>query len=189
MAGTDFTIHSSLRARLDANAVPNRGMSVPVKVAMIEIDGDLRDLQTALAQYHTLVHEDETAGTGMVILWAGGLMTEAVVADGANAIVTLRTKGTTPAVISDLTFTTADPVGDFIQFTTTNTLAAMGIPVSHDTTTSESQDQTGMCVPAGYGLEVGLTTAGLDGTAASTTGKILIMVCYLVIPRTITENL
>lgn len=188
MAGTDFTVHSSLRARTDANAVPNRGMSVPVKVAMIEMDGDVRDLQT-LAMYHTLVHEDETAGTGMIILWAGGMHTEAVVADSTDAVVRLRTKGATPATIADLTFTTADPIGDFIQFTTTHSLAAMGLPVAHDASTSESEDQTGICVPAGYGLEVGLITAGLDGTAASTAGKILIMVCYLVVPRTITENL
>lgn len=191
MAGTDFTVHSSLQARLSGvGAVPNRGMSVPVKVAMIELDGDERASggQTVLDKYHTLVHEDETAGTGIVVLWAGALITEAVVQDSVAAIIRLRTKGTTPATFSDLTLTTADAVGVFRQFLTTSSLADKGLPVAHDATTSEAEDQTIMHVPAGYGLEVGLVTVGLDGTAGDTTGRALVMVSYVVIPKRITEN-
>ena len=191
MAGTDFSIHSSLQARLSgAGAVPNKGMSVPVKVAMIEMDGDARASggQTVLAKYHTLVHEDETADTGIIVLWAGALITEAVVQDSVAAIIRLRTKGASPATFSDLTFTTADAIGVFRQFLTTSSLAAKELPVSHDTTTSEAEDQTIMHVPAGYGLEVALVTAGVDGTAGNTTGRALVMVNYIVVPRRITEN-
>lgn len=191
MAGTDFTVHSSLQARLSgAGAVPNRGMSVPVKVATIEMDGDERASggQTVLAKYHTLVHEDETNGTGIIVLWAGALMTEAVVQDSQAAIIRLRTKGSTPVTFSDLTLTTADAIGVFRQFLTTSNLSSKGLPVSHDASTSEAEDQTIMHVPAGYGLEVGLVTAGLDGTAGNTTGRALVMVSYIVVPKRITEN-
>lgn len=186
MAGSDFTVHSSLRARTNAQSVANRAMNVPVKVAMIEMDGDAGDLQT-LAKYHTLIHEDDTAGTGILVLWAGALVTEAIAHDTIAGILRLRTKGATPVTFSDLTLTDNDAIGVFRQFLTTSSLAAKGLPVSHDTTTSEAEDQTIMSVPKDHGLEVALVTAGTD--AGTVGGKVLIMVCYLVMPRTITENL
>lgn len=184
MAGSDFTVHSSLRARTDAQAVANRAMSVPVKIAMIEIDGDAGDLQT-LAKYHTLIHQDDTAGTGILVLWAGALVTEAIAHDSVAGIIRLRTKGSTPVTFSDLTLTDNDVIGVFRQFLTTSSLSAKGLPVSHDATTSEAEDQTIMSVPAGFGLEVALITAGSD--AGTTAGKVLITVCYVVIPKRITQ--
>ncbi len=186
MAGSDFTVHSSLRAMTDPQAVPNRGMSVPVKVAMIEIDGDVGDLQT-LAKYHTLIHQDDTAGTGILVLWMGALVTEAIAHDSVAGIIRVRTKGATPVTFSDLTLTDNDVIGVFRQFLTTSNLAAKGLPVAHDTTTSEAEDQTIMSVPADYGLEVALITAGTD--AGTVAGKVLIMVNYVVIPRRITETI
>lgn len=186
MAGSDFTIHSSLRARTNPQAVANRAMSVPVRVAMIEIDGDVSDLQT-LTKYHTLIHQDDTKDTGVLVLWMGGLVTEAIAHDSTAGIIRVRTKGATPVTFSDLTLTDNDAIGVFRQFLTTSSLTAVGLPVSHDATTSEAQDQTIMSVPEDHGLEVALITAGSD--AGTTGGKVLIMVCYLVLPRTITENL
>lgn len=186
MAGSDFTVHSSLRARTNAQAVANRAMSVPVRVAMIEIDGDVGDLQT-LTKYHTLIHQDDTSDTGVLVLWMGALVTEAIAHDTIAGIIRVRTKGATPVTFSDLTLTDNDAIGVFRQFLTTSSLAAKGLPVSHDTTTSEAEDQTIMSVPADHGLEVALITAGTD--AGTVAGKVLIMVCYLVLPRTITENL
>lgn len=184
MAGSDFTVHSSLRARTDAQAVANRAMSVPVKVAMLEIDGDVGDLQT-LAKYHTLIHEDDTAGTGVLVLWMGALVTEAIAHDTIAGIIRVRTKGETPVIFSDLTLTDNDVIGAFRQFLSSPSLASKGLPVSHDTTTSEGQDQTIMSVPQDHGLEVALVTAGTD--AGTVTGKVLVMVCYVVIPKRITQ--
>jgi len=184
MAGSDFSVHSSLRARTNSQAVANRGMSVPSKVAMIEIDGDAGDLQT-LAKYHTLIHQDDTSDTGVLVLWAGALVTEAIAHDTIAGIISLRTKGATPVAFSDLTLTDNDAIGVFRQFLTTSSLAAKGIPVAHDTTTSEAEDQTIMSIPANYGLEVALTTAGTD--AGTVGGKVLVMVCYVVMPKRITQ--
>lgn len=178
MAGTDFTIHSSLRARSDAQAVPNRGMSVPVKVAMIEIDGDTVDLQT-LALYHTLVHESETAGTGIIVRSIKGVYTEVVLQAGVQAVVTLRTKGATPASLATLTFADNEPVGDTVDGSIANDWC------EH----TSAGSVTTYCVPAGYGIEVALTTAGYESAAGDGTGKLLVIVEYMVIPRTITEGL
>ena len=187
MAGSDFSVHSSLRARSNSQAVPNRGMSVPVKVAMIEIEGDTGDLQVD-DRYHTLIHEDETAGTGVLVLWCGGLITTAIAHASTAGIISLRTKGATPVNFSDLTLTDNDAVGVFRQFLTTSSLAAVGLPISHDTTTAEAIDQTIMSVPADHGLEVALTTPGFETTAdGDGSGKVLIMVCYVVMPKRITQ--
>ena len=186
MAGSDFTVHSSLRARTNPQAVANRAMSVPMRVAMIEIDGDVGDLQT-LAKYHTLVHQDDTKDTGVLVLWMGALVTEAIAHDTIAGIIRVRTKGETPVTFSDLTLTDNDVVGVFRQFLTTSSLAGVGLPVSHDATTSEAQDQTIMSVPQDHGLEVALVTAGTD--AGTVGGKVLVMVCYVVLPKTMTENL
>ena len=186
MAGSDFTVHSSLRARTNPQAVANRAMSVPMRVAMIEIDGDVGDLQT-LAKYHTLVHQDDTKDTGVLVLWMGALVTEAIAHDTIAGIIRVRTKGETPVTFSDLTLTDNDVVGVFRQFLTTSSLAGVGLPVSHDATTSEAQDQTIISVPKDHGLEVALVTAGTD--AGTVGGKVLVMVCYVVLPKTMTENL
>ncbi len=177
MAGTDYTVHASLRARTDANAVANRGMSVPVKVAMLEIDGDVSDLQT-LAKYHTLIHEDDTAGTGIMIRQLGMLITEVVDHDTVQGVVTIRTKGATPASLDTITFNDNGAIG---TWNITDSLTGDWW-ASADTT-----DWTTYHVPAGYGIEVALTTAGT--TAGTLAGKGLVMVEYLVVPRTITENL
>lgn len=184
MAGSDFTVHSSLRARSNSQAVPNRAMSVPVKVAMIEIDSEVNDLQT-LTRYHTLIHEDDTVDTGVLVLWAGALVTEAIANDTIAGIIRLRTKGDTPVTFSDLTLTDNDAVGVFRQFLTTSSLAGVGLPVSHDATTSEAQDQTIMSIPEDHGLEVALITAGTDAGTAG--GKVLVMVNYVVMPKRITQ--
>lgn len=186
MAGSDFSVHSSLRARTNPQAVANMAMSVPMRVAMIEIDGDVSDLQT-LAKYHTLVHEDDTKDTGVLVLWMGALVTEAIAHDTIAGIIRVRTKGATPVTFSDLTLTDNDVVGAFRQFLTTSSLAAVGLPVSHDASTSEGQDQTIMSVPKAHGLEVALVTAGTD--AGTVGGKVLVMVCYVVLPKTMTESL
>lgn len=184
MSGSDFTVHSSLRARTNTQAVANSAMSVPMKVAMIEIDGDAGDLQT-LAKYHTLIHQDDTADTGVLVLWMGALVTEAIAHDSVAGVIRVRTKGATPVTFSDLTLTDNDVIGVFRQFLTTSSLAAVGLPVSHDASTSEAQDQTIISVPKDYGLEVALITAGED--AGTETGKVLVMVCYVVIPKRITQ--
>ncbi len=187
MAGSDFTVHSSLRARSNSQAVPNRGMSVPSKVAMIEIEGDSGDLQT-VGRYHTLIHEDDTSDTGVLVLWAGALITTAIAHASTAGIISLRTKGATPVNFSDLTLTDNDAVGVFRQFLTTSSLAGFGLPVSHDTTTSEAVTQTTMSIPANHGLEVALTTAGFETTAdGDGSGKVLIMVNYVVMPKRITQ--
>ncbi|KKM01156.1 hypothetical protein LCGC14_1797240 [marine sediment metagenome] len=179
MAGTDFSIHSSLRARTDAQAVANRGMSVPVKVAMIEIDGDDADLQT-LAKYHTLVHEDDTAGTGIIIRSMGTFTTEVVTHAGQTAVIRVRTKGATPATLDDITSTDNQAVG---VWSAMDSLATKWCNVTNTT------DRTTYHVPAGYGIEVALTTAGYETTVSGDgTGKFLVVVEYMVLPRRITEN-
>ena len=179
MAGTDFSIHSSLRARSDANAVPNCGMSVPVKVAMIEIDGDTADLQV-LARYHTLVHEDDTAGTGIILRSVRGLNTEAVLHAGVQGIITIQSKGTTPANLATLTFLDNTPIGDVTD----------GSITAHWGEHAANADVSAYCVPAGYGIKVALTTAGYETAVdGDGTGKMLVVVEYMVIPKTITENL
>lgn len=179
MAGTAFTVHSSLKARSDAQAVPNRGMSVPIMVAMIEMDGDTADTQV-LNRYHTLVHEDDTAGTGIIIRSIRGVHTEVVAQAAAQAVVTLRTKGATPASLATLTFVDNEPATDTLDASIASAWA------DHAT----SQAIATYCVPAGYGIEAALTTAGYETTAdGDGTGKLLVMVEYTVVPRTITENL
>lgn len=179
MAGSDFTVHSSLQARSDANAVPNRGMSVPVKVAMIEIDGDTGG-NTVLNRYHTLVHEDDTAGTGIIIRSVRGMVTEVTAHAAVQGVITVRSKGTTPASLATITFVDNQPVGDIID----------GSIATHWGEHTSSDDISAYCVPAGYGIEVALTTAGYETAAdGDGTGKMLVLVEYMVIPRTITENL
>ena len=178
MAGTAFTVHSSLKARSNAQSVPNRGMSVPMMVAMLEFDGDESDTQV-LDRYHTLGHEDDTTGTGIVVRSIRGVYTEVVLQAGAQAVVTLRTKGATPAALATLTFVDNEPATDTLDGSITNAWA------DHAT----SQAIATYCVPAGYGIEAALTTAGYESVAGDGTGKLLVMVEYTVIPRTITENL
>lgn len=161
-------------------------MSVPVRLAMIEVDGDVNELQT-LAKYHTLIHEDDTADTGVLVLWAGALVTEAIAHSSTAGIIRLRTKGATPVTFADLTLTDNDVIGVFRQFLTSPSLVNVGLPVAHDTTTSEAEDQSPASIPADHGLEVALVTAGVD--AGTTGGKVLVMVSYVVLPRTITENM
>lgn len=178
MAGTDFTVHSSLQARSDANAVPNRGMSVPVRVAMIEMDGNVVG-NTVLDRYHTLVHEDDTAGTGIIIRSIRGVYTEVVEAASVDAVVTLRTKGATPAALATLTFADNEPVGDTVDGSIANDWC------EH----TSAGSVTTYCVPAGYGIEAALTTAGYESVAGDGTGRLLVIVEYMVVPMTITENL
>lgn len=178
MAGSDFSIHSSLRAQSDSRAVPNRGMSVPLRTAMIEIDGDTGDLQT-LARYHTLVHEDDTTGTGIIIRSIRGMVTEVIAHADTVGVITVRTKGATPATLGTITFIDNQPVGDIID----------GSIVKFWGEHTTSDDISAYCVPSGYGIEVALTTAGFETTVdGDGTGKILVLVEYLVIPRRITEN-
>jgi hypothetical protein len=154
-------------------------MSVPVKVAMIEIDGDENDNQV-LARYHTLVHEDDTAGTGIVIMSMGALCTEVVLQAGAQSVITVRTKGATPASLDTITATDNAAVG---------TWSAAGALTTNWDNRAAADDRTTYHVPAGYGIEVALTTAGYESAAGDGTGKFLVMVEYVVVPRTITENL
>lgn len=182
MAGTDFTVHSSLQARTHSqDKVPNRGMSVPVKIAMIEIDGDENDNQI-LAKYHTLVHEDDTAGTGIIILSLGTFTTEVVTHQNASAVITVRTKGSSPASLALITSTDNATVGEWHA-------ADADIIINWDNR-ANTEDRTLYHVPAGFGIEVALTTAGSEtSTAGDGTGKFLVMCEYVVVPRTITENL
>lgn len=178
MAGTDFTIHSSLRARANSQAVPNRGMSVPIMVAMLDVDGDTADLQT-LAQYHTLVHEDDTAGTGIIVRSIKGVYTEAVTHASGAGVITVRTKGTSPAELGTLTFADNEPVGDTVDSSIANDWC------EH----TSAGSVTTYCVPAGYGIEVALTTAGYETTAdGDGAGRMMVIVEYMVIPKRITQN-
>jgi hypothetical protein len=180
MAGTDFTIHSSLKARSNSEAVPNRGMSVPVKMAMLEIDLDENDTQV-LDRYHTLIHEDEAVGTGIVILSLGAINTEAILAANTDAVITVRTKGATPASLDTITSTDNAAIGVW---------QAGGSLTTNWDNRAAADDRTTYSVPAGYGVEVALTTAGSEtAVAGDGAGKMLVMVEYVVVPRTITENL
>jgi hypothetical protein len=148
-------------------------------VAMLDVDGDTADLQT-LAKYHTLVHEDDTASTGIIVRSIKGVYTEAVTHATVAGVVTIRTKGATPVSFATLTFADNEPVGDTVDGSIANDWC------EHTSAASV----TTYCVPAGYGLEVALTTAGyetsVDGDGA---GRLLVIVEYVVVPRTITENL
>ena len=176
MAGSDFSIHSSLRARSDPGGVANRGMSVPLRMAMIEVDGDTGDLQE-LAKYHTLVHDDETTDTGIIIRSMGGLITEIVDHDTVQGVVTVRTKGTTPANLDTITFNDNAGIGTWNQ---TDSLTVDRFAFA------DAVDWTIYHVPAGSGIEVALTTAGT--TAGTVAGKMLICLEYFVIPRRVREN-
>jgi hypothetical protein len=153
-------------------------MSVPIKVAMIEIDGDVVG-NTVLDRYHTLIHEAEAVGTGIIIRSIKGVYTEVVTHAGAQGVVTLRTKGATPASLATLTFADNEPVGDTVDGSLTNDWC------EH----TSAGSVTTYCVPAGYGVEVALTTAGYESVAGDGTGRLLVIVEYMVVPRTITENL
>jgi ABC-type hemin transport system substrate-binding protein len=155
-------------------------MSVPVKVAMIEVDLDENDNQV-LDRYHTLIHEDETTGTGIVILSLGAINTEAILAANTDAVITVRTKGTTPASLDTVTSTDNAAVGVW--------QAGASLTTNWDNR-SAADDRTVYHVPAGYGVEVALTTAGSETSVAGDgAGKMLVMVEYVVVPRTVTENL
>lgn len=178
MAGTDFSIHSSLRARLSPDSTANRGMSVTPRVAMIEMDGNVDDLQE-LAKYHTLVHEDDTADTGILVLRMYGIITEAAAMDSVMGIFTVRTKGASPATLETIAFQTGDAVGEKI-FPVGSTYDQDWDNITDDTVLTTRN------VPADHGIEVALTTAGSDaGTAA---GKMLICVEYVVLPKRDREN-
>jgi hypothetical protein len=147
-------------------------------VAMLEVDGDTADTQV-LDRYHTLVHEDDTADTGIVVRSIRGVYTEAVTHAAVAGIVTLRTKGATPASLATLTFVDNEPITDTLDADITAAWA------DHNTSTALAT----YCVPAGYGIEVALTTAGYETAAdGDGTGRMLVMVEYVVVPRRITEN-
>lgn len=178
MAGSDFSIHSSLRARLNPDSTANRGMSVTPRVAMIEMDGNVDDLQE-LNKYHTLVHEDDTKDTGILVLRMYGIITENVAMDAVMGIITVRTKGATPATLETFAFQTSDVVGEKI-FSTGSAYDQDWDNVTNDT------DLTVRNVPADHGIEVALTTAGTDASTAA--GKMLICVEYVVLPKRDREN-
>jgi hypothetical protein len=147
---------------------------------MIEIDGDTADLQT-LAKYHTLVHEDDTTGTGIIILSLGAIVTEVVAYNsGTVAIITVRTKGATPATLDTISATDNAVIGTWA--------AGASLTVNWDNRAAAS-DRTTYHVPAGYGIEVALTTAGFETSVdGDGTGKFLVMVEYVVVPRRVVEN-
>jgi len=175
MAGADFTIHPSLMAR---GTVDNKGMSVSPRFALLEIDGDAYG-NGVLANYHELVSDKDTVGTGIIVLSLRGVVTEAIAQSTTQMVATVRTKGTTPATIGTITAVDNMPKGDIIDGSIT---AFWGEHTS-------DADISAYCVPAGYGLEVALTTAGLETDSSDTTGRILVLVEYLIIPKTITEAL
>lgn len=146
---------------------------------MIEIDGDTADLQT-LAKYHTLIHEDDTAGTGIVIRSIGAMVTEVVAHAGVQGIITVRTKGTTPASLDTITVVDNDAVGEWV---------VPGSLTTNWDNRSGGDDRTTYHVPAGYGVEVALTTLGYESAVdGDGTGKFLVMVEYVVVPRLTVEN-
>lgn len=154
-------------------------MSVPVRVAMLDVDGDTADLQV-LSRYHTLVHEDETANTGIIVRSIKGVYTEVVTHANAQGVVTIRTKGASPVSFATLTFADNEPVGDTVDGSIANDWC------EHTSAASV----TTYCVPAGYGLEVALTTSGNEtAVAGDGTGRLLVIVEYMVVPMTVTENL
>jgi len=174
MAGSNYTIHSSLMAR---GADDNKGMSVSPKFAMLEIDGDAYG-NGVLANYHELVSGDDTEGTGIIVLSLRGMVTEAIAQDTTQMVATVRTKGASPGTMGTITAADNQPVGDIIDGSIT---AYWGEHTS-------DADISAYCVPAGYGLECALTTAGLETDSSDTEGRILVLVEYLVIPRRVTEN-
>ena len=182
MAGADFTVHASLQARTHSqDKVPNRAMSVPVKVAMIEIDLDENDNQI-LDKYHVMVHEDDTAGTGIIIMSLGTLCTEAVTNANTASVITVRRRGTSTASLAVITTTDNAAVGEWHA-------VDADIIINWDNR-ANTEDRTLYHVPLGDGIEVALTTAGSETTSAGDgAGKLLVMCEYVVVPRTITENL
>ena len=177
MAGADFTVHSSLVATASRST---KGMSVASRFAFLEIDGDERASVVELNKYHELVNESDLEGTGAIVLSLRGMVTEAIVADNTDAVITVAydvAGGTTHTSIGTITGVTAQPIGDILDGSLT---AFWGEHTS-------SADISAYCVPAGKNIEVALTTAQLDGTAGDTTGKILVIVEYVVIPRRIGE--
>lgn len=155
-------------------------MSVSVRVAMIEVDGDTADLQV-LSRYHTLIPKSEAEGTGLIVLRLGTFTTEAVTHAGASAVVTVQTDGATPAAFDAITSTDNSAIG---KWSDADSLTTSFYEMADDT------DYTTYMVPAGYGLKVALTTAGYETTAdGDGTGKFLVVCEYIVLPRTITENL
>lgn len=145
-------------------------------MAFLEIDGDAR-ANGLVDKYYSLVEKKETPGTGIILLSLRGIITEAPVQDDTAAVVTVRTAGASPASLGTLTFITADPVGTIID----------GSIATFWGEHSSQADISTYCVPAGYGIEAALTTAGVDGTPGDTTGKMLVVVQYVVIPRRIGE--
>jgi len=173
MAGTDFTVHSSLAA----NSVKGtKGMCVTPRFAMLEIDGDARGNQV-VGTYHSLVDKGDAEGTGIILLSVRALITEVVAQDTTQSVITVATDGAASASLCTITATDNEVVGETLDASLTTEWANQ----------ADSTDVTTYCVPAGYGIKVALTTAGAEATAASTTGKFLVMVEYLVIPRRIGE--
>jgi hypothetical protein len=146
-------------------------------MAFLEVDGDTGGNQV-LATYHTLVEEEETAGTGAILLSLRGVVTEATTHAGVQGIITVRTKGTTPATLGTLTFVDNQPIGDIID----------GSVATFWGEHTSSDDISAYCIPAGYGIECALTTAGYETAAdGDGTGKMLVVVEYVVVPRRVGE--
>jgi hypothetical protein len=155
-------------------------MTVAPRIAMLEVDGDTADLQV-LDQYHTLIPKSEAEGTGLIVMRLGTFTTEAVTHAGGLAVITVQTEGTTAAGFDALTSTDNLAIG---KWSDADSLTVALYEMADDT------DYTTYMVPAGYGLKVALTTAGYETTAdGDGTGKFLVFCEYVVIPRTITENL
>jgi hypothetical protein len=110
--------------------------------------------------------------SGLLIMSLKGQVTEVIAADATAPVITIRDGASTPNTLGTLTGTDGDVVGDYVAPGSWTEWEAL----------SDGTDYSAQHVEAGVKVEAAVTTLGSD--AATTTGKILVLVEFYAVPST-----
>ena len=173
----DFTVHSSLDAvSVNTSGVASKGMSVVRRIAMLNFDGDAGGNQV-VATYHEMMPSALSEGTGIIVTDIYGIITEIVAQGTTVSVFTIRDTASSPNTLATLTLTDAGALG-----------SKQDAASPYDTewpNIADNTDITLKSVAAGLGVEAALTTAGVH--TGTVTGRCLICIEYLLVPRRIGE--
>lgn len=165
----DVTIPASLVGTAQNNVVLSaaiEGKIVPLQAAMLEFD---TDGTLAVASYLTLIPANLNAN-GLIVMSVKAWGTEIVAADSVAPVVTVRDGASSPNTLATLTATDGDAIGVY---------TAPGSWVEWEAL-ADGTDYTTQMVEAGVQVEAAVTTLGSD--AATTTGKLLVLVEFYAVP-------
>lgn len=174
----DFTIHRSLSAvSAPRSGVATLGHILNRQVGMIEIDGDVGGDQ-ANGTYHIIIPKDLNQD-GILILDIYGIVTEVVAQDATVSVVTVRSNDGDNQTTHG-TITLAD--GNAISTLQLSNQTTRWESVADDATITTTVERI---VLEDRDLEVALTTTGAD--AGTVTGRVLVCVEFVQIPRRVSE--